>query len=60
MAEKTKQNWYPQKTSKNETHGVPEVTQNGSKLIENSLEIEKVTKKTWKLRGQFFDDFLGS
>ena len=44
IAETTQQNWYPQKTSKTEAQGVPEFTQNGSKLIENSPEIEKVTK----------------
>ena len=60
MAEKTEQNWYPQKTSKNEAQGVPELTQNGSEFIEKLSEIEKSGPKNWKLSGQFFDDFLGS
>ena len=46
MAEKTEQNWYPQKTSKNEAQGVPELTQHGSELIEKNTKIEKVTNKT--------------
>ena len=46
MAEKTEQNWYPQKTSKNEAQGVPELTQNGSEFIEKLSEIEKSGPKT--------------
>ena len=46
MAEKTQQKRYPQKTSKNEAQGGPELTQNGSEFIEKSSEIEKTIQKT--------------
>ena len=43
--QKTRQNRYPRKTSKNEAHGVPELTQNGSELIGKIMKIEKNTQK---------------
>ena len=46
MYQKTKENWYPQKTSKNKAQGVPELTQNGSELIETITKIGKNAKKT--------------
>ena len=54
IAEKTEQNWYPQKASKNEAQGVPELTQNGSELIENITKIEKSDKKNMKIEGSIF------
>ena len=38
--------------------GVPEWTQNGSKLIGKWQKISKMASKTWKLKDRFFDDFL--
>ena len=58
MIQKTEQNWYPQKTSKNEAPGVPRWSQNGSELIEKILKISKIDSKKSFLRGRFFDDFL--
>ena len=54
-------NWQklvPKKTSKNEARGGPELIQNCSRFFEKLPNIAKKTKQTWKLRGQFFDDFL--
>ena len=54
MAKKTEQNWYPQKTSKNEAQGVPELTENGSELIEKSPENQKEYLKDMKNEGSIF------
>ena len=45
IAPKAEQNWYPQKTSKNEAQGVPELTKNGSELIRFYLKISKMGQK---------------
>ena len=45
MIPQTEQNWYPQKTSKNDAPGVPRWSQNGSELIEKILKISKLGPK---------------
>ena len=58
MTPQTQQNWYHQKTPKNDALGVSRWSQNGSELIGKLLKILKIVPEICFLRSWFFDVFL--